>query len=446
MLLKMSAVSKVQSNLEDKVQESPKRSQKFTAKGLSFQLQTWQEKRSAKNKQAKRLMEDLNILMESKENSKSVASLLSVFIQCYQDAKDAHDAFTKLPLPLDELKNQNECFANKMSMYCEFTDRVECWLRNVGHPYVSPSNDKNDKNDDLNPEDSASNISRAKSNVSKTCSQASRISSTASVRLKAEADKAALLERVAALDKKHEIEAEEERIRIESEKLKRKKEQLELQTQLAAANAKIRVLDINSSQCGSKVSGCSKRSDGMNSYLNKSMNAPAQRLNPRAEVFVQMEQMDSVTTAQQSVVRPRQKTGVSDMFQSKNTVFTTQTAPPVSVESAHMQSQISHQPSMIDIMQRQNDITSMLVQQNMNSVLSPRNIPVFDGDPLQYKSFIRAFENGVEIKNIQLERLSALSRTIHQGAAERPCSQLPAFTCGAGLSKSQRFTCRTFWK
>ncbi len=49
-------------------------------------------------------------------------------------------------------------------------------------------------------------------------------------------------------------------------------------------------------------------------------------------------------------------------------------------------------------MQRQNDIAALLVQQNLCSVLPSRNISVFDGDPLQYRSFIRAFENGVEAK------------------------------------------------
>lgn len=397
----MSDVAKVQLNVENEEPDS-KRSQKFTEKGLSFQLQTCQEKRSAKNKQAKRLMEDLNKLMESKGNSKSVSSLHSVFIQCCQDAKDAHDAFTKLPLPSDELKNQNECFANKMTMYNEFSERVKYWLCDVAPECLSPNADNNNMNDEISPDDSASNIkSNTKSNVSKTRSQGSRASSTASARLKAEADKAALLEHVAALNKRHAIEAEEERIRCESEKLKREKEQLELQTQLAATNAKLRVLE-NNSQCGSKVSRASKQSDGMNSYLNKSIQAPAQKLNPCADVFVP-EKMHTVgnhvTTMQQTVVRPKQKTESAHMFENKNTGFTSQTAPSFSDKTVPLKPQINQQPSVMDIMQRQNDITAMLVQQIMNSVLPPRDIPVFDGDPLQYKSFIRAFENGVEVKS-----------------------------------------------
>lgn len=42
---------------------------------------------------------------------------------------------------------------------------------------------------------------------------------------------------------------------------------------------------------------------------------------------------------------------------------------------------------IMDIMQMQNDITALLVQQNLASALPMRNIPVFDGDPLQFKSF-----------------------------------------------------------
>ena len=49
-------------------------------------------------------------------------------------------------------------------------------------------------------------------------------------------------------------------------------------------------------------------------------------------------------------------------------------------------------------MQRQNEITALLVEQNTASALPQRNIPVFDGDPLHFKSFLRAFENCVEQK------------------------------------------------
>lgn len=48
--------------------------------------------------------------------------------------------------------------------------------------------------------------------------------------------------------------------------------------------------------------------------------------------------------------------------------------------------------------QRQNEITILLVQMQDSQFLSHREIPVFDGDPLQFKSFIKAFEHCVEAK------------------------------------------------
>lgn len=40
----------------------------------------------------------------------------------------------------------------------------------------------------------------------------------------------------------------------------------------------------------------------------------------------------------------------------------------------------------------------MLVKQQQLSLLPTRETPVFDGDALQYRSFITAFEQGIECK------------------------------------------------
>ena len=68
----------------------------------------------------------------------------------------------------------------------------------------------------------------------------SRTSSTSSARIEAKADRAALIEWVAALKKKHSIEDQEEQL---EEQLRKEKEQLELETELAATNAKLHVLE-----------------------------------------------------------------------------------------------------------------------------------------------------------------------------------------------------------
>lgn len=203
------------------------------------------------------------------------------------------------------------------------------------------------------------------------------------------------------------------------------KEQLELQTQLAAANAKLRVLDRNSSQCGSK------RSDGMTSYFYKRSGATGITLDPCVEDVFVPEQRDNVnyaTTVQPPVVRPKQT--FQKVPQNENAdVNITQTAQPVQCTNANFQPPVEQQASIIDTMQRQNDIAAMLVQQNLSSVLPPRNIPVFDGDPLQYKSFIRAFENGVEGKS---SNWSACLHFLEQYTRGQPrdlvhsCQHLPA--------------------
>lgn len=200
----MSDVTKAQPATSD-VEISSKRSIKFTSKGFSFYLKMCQGKRSAKCKQAKRKMEDVNVLMESKDRADSVTSLLAIFIQCYKDAKDSHDNFTSLPIPPDEL-NKQKYFENKMTTYLEFTDRVKGWLCELGQPYVQPNVDHNEQSndnvdDEINPQDSASNVSSVILKA-KNRSQMSRASSTTSARVKAEAERAALMERAAALKKK----------------------------------------------------------------------------------------------------------------------------------------------------------------------------------------------------------------------------------------------------
>ena len=50
------------------------------------------------------------------------------------------------------------------------------------------------------------------------------------------------------------------------------------------------------------------------------------------------------------------------------------------------------------LQQQQNKIVEMLVTQQKKSSLPNPGFPNFDGDPLEYGSFIRAFENIIESK------------------------------------------------
>ena len=372
--------------LNDVGAPSAKRDIKLTSKGLAFYTEMCQKKRSTKCKQAKKCLENIRALMASKENVNSVNAELAKLISCCQDANDMHESFVNLPLPQDEVARQNKNHEEKMTMFSDFTAKVKGWLSEMCQPYtglyVQP-----DEVDDIKPEDSASNVSSVKENSVKTHSQLSRTSSTFSARMQVQADRAALGERLAALEKKHSIEDQEEHLRKERECLRKEKEQLELKTELAATNAKLRVLENKSSQRGSKCS------DGMDSYFERNKYQKSSQLNPHAYTFVpdKMAKKDHVCSVsdpitQAPVVRPKQTP-------ARQTVTENQ--------AGHVQPQTqteNYQNDIVHVMQRQNDIAALLVQQNLCSVLPVRNIPVFDGDPLQYRSFIRAFENGVEEK------------------------------------------------
>ena len=215
---------------------------KMYSKGMEYIVIRYQEKRSAKCKQAKRCMEHMSALMASIQNVDSVKNELAVFMQCYQDANETHTSFMSLPLPKDEVKRQSKYFLEKMTMFCDFTDNVKGWLFEAGHPYVETNKDDPDNQcvaDGIHPEDSASNVASIKSSSLRSHSRLSRSSSISSACIKAEADKAALVERIAAQKRKHQIEAQQE-------KLRREKEQLELETELAATKAKLQVLEIRS--------------------------------------------------------------------------------------------------------------------------------------------------------------------------------------------------------
>lgn len=75
----------------------------------------------------------------------------------------------------------------------------------------------------------------------------------------------------------------------------------------------------------------------------------------------------------------------------------TQGAASSAAPTNHLQ-QAATSDGICKIMQRQNDITEMLVKHQRMSQLPRRDVPIFYGEPLSYHSFIRAFEQTIESK------------------------------------------------
>ena len=85
-----------------------------------------------------------------------------------------------------------------------------------------------------------------------------------------------------------------------------------------------------------------------------------------------------------------------------------------------------------------------MTQQKKSSLPSPR-VPNFDGDPLEYGSFIRAFENIIESKtSSSSERLYYLEQFTSGDVKElvRSCQYLPP---DAGYDEARRQGLRMEW-
>ncbi|XP_075883546.1 uncharacterized protein LOC142888922 [Nelusetta ayraudi] len=349
-----------------------------------------QKTRNLKCKQAKKTMEIMKELMQSNENANKVKGHLHELNRLCDEANACQNSLEGL-LPDNEYAKQVQWLKYKIAELSAFGQDVQLWLCEVkqssigdGQQMTSFTMVDNDKQpgdvnwDDIGPDDSVSNAPK-----SKATSWSGSSGTSSHIRIRAE--RAAIMERVAALDKKHELEAQQEL-------LKRRQEQLELETELAAANAKISVLESMQARDSSKKS---LQSDGMSSYDRK---GAAQ--NPHEEVSTEKVQHPQV-------VRPKtRETSVKGydlphtVKQSMQTHVSAQQHDHKSTTMQRFNSAPRQEHTSVDklaeIMEKQNKITEALVKQHNMSSLPSLSIPVFKGEPLDYLFFIRAFEYGIE--------------------------------------------------
>ena len=80
------------------------------------------------------------------------------------------------------------------------------------------------------------------------------------------------------------------------------------------------------------------------------------------------------------------------------------------------------------LQQQQNKIVEMLATQQKKSNLPQQRVPIFDGGPMDYGAFVRAFENVIESKTLSSsERLYYLEQFTSGDVKElvRSCHYLP---------------------
>ncbi|XP_061078452.1 protein regulator of cytokinesis 1-like [Conger conger] len=181
-------------------------------------------------------------------------------------------------------------------------------------------------------------------------------SSASAVRLKAELERAELQAQASALKQKRLLDEQEAKLRAE-------REELQIQTALAASDAKLKVLDeYESLRASSKVT----KGDGMSSYLEK-----------------EQEHLES-QAHKQAMPTPYAAAMVKTEPASSNNHSAPASAKKTEQESLQQESTQA--------------IMDFLVKQQNLTTLPPQQIPIFKGDPMEYRLFIRAFEHGVEDK------------------------------------------------
>lgn len=340
--------------------------------------------------------EFLKLCKEMEELNDFVHDLMST-----QDAKEGE-------------KDQVEWYKPKAAALKEFADEVTKWTA-AAPVYVYEEKDVKSKI--ITPQDSASNV---KSTHSKGSKRSSR-SSIASAKLKLEGRKAELLARAVMLTQKQALEREEAI-------LKAKREQLELETEIAANTAKLGIIkEFEQLHGAPPPSG-----DGMNDYFEDGLIGDP--YNEMSEVYTQGKALLASSTlepANAHTKADKQKTNIQVRKPAAENVapvkISSQVVAPAATSSAvtaindtqHMpggtryqRQQTSSVPSsgtsssmqadgmsnLVNIMERQNVITETLVKQQKLSSLPPLSIPTFNGNPLDYQFFMRAFEHGIEEK------------------------------------------------
>lgn len=266
----------------------------------------------------------------------------------------------------------------------------------------------------------------ATDSVSKVSMTSSKASSISSARMKAAADKAALLARAEALKRKHELE-------LEKLQLSAKMESLEMETDIAATNAKLKALEeFENMEQISKPGGI-----GMEAYQDEYVEGkppgPEEQLETRSSVFgrtdVSLSQLDfaglgavpktplqTMMQAHQNhqTTKPQAK-NESTVEESAAATATPRTTKVVVSDGPHRQDQStprSEIPQSLDLTRkRQTDLVDLLVMQQKQASLPRREVPVFDGNPLTFRLFTQAFKHNIEDKtNSNEDRLYFLEQ------------------------------------
>lgn len=223
----------------------------------------------------------------------------------------------------------------------------------------------NPEDAEINPADSVSNVGSNSTVKSRSSTQSSKTS----IMMRAEAKRAALLAHASVMERKHAMEMEAELLRK-----KLAKRQIEMETE--ASGAELAVLKAYSDK------------DGMDFYF--------ERAKGRAEL--PGERQASALPVEPGHLPAARRENLEERCNGTNTPAQHETIPVTRRQGTGTIVQAINDNSTFQILQKQNEISELLIQQQRVSQLPSREIPVFD-DPLKFNLFMHAFKHCVEDKS-----------------------------------------------
>ncbi len=345
----------------------------LTDKGLEEKLHNKINARRGKLRQLTAKSNEIEQLMENDCNLNDVElKQFKNYKRLFEEFVESNASVLLYLQEEEHVPDQDFWYQPKLLCCKKLMEKVELWIEEIKNSIKMSQI----SNKEVSPMDSVSMVA-SKTNTSNksgsgvtSVSKKSSRSTASSARLKEEANRAALLAKAAALKERQALEMKEAQLKAEMEKL-------EVETALVMSNAKIKVYqDCEEQQHYASQSVVTKLSGADVPKLEHYKHDECS-VSKNGKVSLRREAVQSSVPVS---ARPKKSSTVKE--------WSTQDVE----NSRHNIDTVEFQR----VMQRQTDITEMLVKNQRQSSLPQRDVPLFHGDPLEFRSFMKAFEHAVE--------------------------------------------------
>jgi hypothetical protein len=348
---------------------------------------------------------EINALLELGESNENVRKHAEVFNKYVEEFIESHNTVQNLLSNEEEKEADNtDWFEPKIGHFREFINGINKWMDGV--EITEEVEDEEENNDDdydddaemkgvvdeghkdkaVGPEDSVSQTNKAP----RKASSSSSASGASSACLKAKAERAALMAKVQALTMKHALDMQQAQIIAKGERLA-------IEAELAAAEAKVNVYMESESLAAGQAP--------QPSITTQRNHKPSTSKQLQSESISPIHQLEMSGACTEYLIPVTNQKPPKPQYSVKSNI--SHQAPPFKAkfksknldhDQGDGNSYKSKENDLTDVMRKQNEITELLVKQHQAALLPSREIPTFYGDALQYRSFIMAFEQGIERK------------------------------------------------